>query len=58
MEVKESPREKWNREHGYISKSYKLKIDIVESFAEACQRAGVSQAGQLTRMMKSFIDQK
>ena len=40
---------------GWISKSYKLKRELVEGFAEACERAGVSQAGQLSKMMNEFI---
>lgn len=50
------PQDKWNAKAGYISKSYKLKKDLVEQFAEACNKAGVSQAGQLSKMMKEFID--
>lgn len=50
------PQDKWNAKAGYISKSYKLKRDLVEQFAEACNKAGVSQAGQLSKMMKEFID--
>ena len=42
---------------GWISKSYKLKREVVETFAEACERAGVSQAGQLSRMMKEYAEQ-
>ena len=42
---------------GWVSKSYKLKRDVVEDFAKACEKAGVSAAGQLTKMMKDFIDQ-
>lgn len=34
----------------------KMKREIVEAFAEACQAAGVSQAGQLMKMMKEFVD--
>ena len=41
---------------GWISKSYKLKKETVEAFAEACEKAGVSAAGQLTKMMKEFIE--
>ena len=41
---------------GYISKSYKLKKDVVESFAKACEQAQTSQAGQLTKMMQQFIE--
>ena len=46
----------WNAKAGYVSKSYKLKKETVESFADACQKAGVSQAGQLTKMMNEFIE--
>ena len=39
------------------SKSYKLKREVVEAFAEACEQAGVSQAGKLTELMKEFINE-
>lgn len=42
---------------GWISKSYKLKKEVVKAFAEACDKAGVSQAGQLSRMMKEYTEQ-
>lgn len=58
-EKKIRPQDKWNAKAGYISKSYKLKREVVEQFAEACEKAGVSQAAQLTKMMNGFIeDQK
>lgn len=50
------PQDKWNAKAGYISKSYKLKKDLVEQFALSCGKAGVSQAGQLSKLMQSFID--
>lgn len=50
---------KYEEKAGWISKSYKLKREVVEQFAEACEKAGVSQAAQLTKMMNEFIeDQK
>ena len=45
---------KWTKKAGYIAKSYKLKKETVEEFAKACEKAGVSQAGQLTKMMLDF----
>ena len=48
---------KYEAKAGWVSKSYKLKQDVVEDYARACEKAGVSAAGQLTRMMKDFIDQ-
>lgn len=56
-EKKIRPQDKWNAKAGYVSKSYKLKKEVIEAFAEACTAAGVSQAGQLTVMMKEFIEQ-
>lgn len=50
---------KYEEKAGWISKSYKLKREVVEQFAEACEKAGISQAAQLTKMMNEFIeDQK
>ena len=44
--------EKYQKKAGWMSKSYKLKREVVEAFAEA----GVSQAGKLTELMKGFIE--
>lgn len=49
---------KYEQKAGFVSKSYKLRREVVEQFAEACEKAGVSQAAQLTSMMKAFIEQK
>lgn len=54
---KELPQNRWNRKNGYVSKSYKLKDTTVKAFADACDRAGVSQASQLTKMMLEFAEQ-
>lgn len=42
---------------GWMSKSYKMKRETVEAFADACNKAGVSQAGQITKMMREFIEE-
>lgn len=46
---------KYEKKAGWISKSYKLKKDIVEEFAKACEENGESQAAVLTRMMNEYI---
>ncbi|MBQ5674471.1 MAG: hypothetical protein IIV45_05200 [Lachnospiraceae bacterium] len=56
MEKKIRPQDKWNAKAGLISKSYKLKKELVDEFAEACEKAGTSQAAQLSKMMKQFIE--
>lgn len=55
-EKKKRPQDVWNEKAGLISKSYKLKKELVEEFSKACTQAGVSQAGQLSKMMKEFIE--
>lgn len=56
-EKKIRPQDKWNAKAGLISKSYKLKKELTEEFAKACNKAGVSQAGQISKMMKQFIEE-
>ena len=50
--------EKYQKKAGWIAKSFKLKKDRVEQFADACEKAGVSQAGQISEMMKAFIEEQ
>lgn len=46
---------KYEAKIGLISKSYKLKKEVVEEFKKACERSGTSQAKELTRFMEQFI---
>lgn len=46
---------KYQEKVGLISKSYKLKKELVERFAEACEKKGTAQAAQITKMMEEFI---
>ena len=48
---------RYQEKAGWMSKSYKMKRETVEAFAEACNKAGVSQAGQLMKMMNEFIEE-
>lgn len=50
--------DKYQKKAGYMTKGFKLKREIVEQFEEACRKAGVSQAGQITEMMKEFIEEQ
>gem|GEM_PF-1501154 len=51
-----TPQEKWQAKVGLISKSYKLDRQIVSNFKASCDKAGVTQAKQLEKMMKQFIE--
>ncbi len=46
---------KYEEKAGWVSKSYKLKKDIVEAFAKACEENGEKQATVLTRLMNNYI---
>ena len=46
---------KYQEKVGYISKSYKLKKDVTDRFAEACEKNGESQAAVITRLMETYI---
>jgi hypothetical protein len=47
--------EKYQKKVGYISKSYKLKKEVVDSFARACESNGVSQSAMITKLMNDYI---
>ncbi|NBH99746.1 chemotaxis protein [Anaerotruncus sp. 1XD22-93] len=49
---------KYEKKAGFVSKSYKLRKEVTDEFARACEAAGVSQASQLTKMMQEFISQQ
>jgi hypothetical protein len=50
--------DKWQKKVGIISKSFKLKKELTDEFKEACEKAGVSQASQISKMMREFIDEQ
>ena len=50
--------DKRQKKVGIISKSFKLKKELTEEFKEACEKAGVSQAAQISKMMREFIDEQ
>lgn len=46
---------KYQEKVGYISKSYKLKKDVVEAFAKACEKNGVSQSAKIKELMLDYV---
>jgi len=50
--------EKYQKKAGYKVKAFKLKGDVAERFADACEAAGVSQAEQITKLMLEFIQKQ
>lgn len=48
---------KYAEKVGLISKSYKLKKELTEEFAKACERRGISASAALTEFMEKFIEE-
>ena len=49
--------EKYHKKAGYMTKGFKLKRELVEEFETLCKTLGVSQAGQISKLMQEFIQQ-
>lgn len=49
--------EKYHKKAGYKTKSFKLKGDVADRFADACDKAGVSQAAKISELMEQFISE-
>lgn len=45
---------KYQKKAGYMTKGFKLKREVVKEFEKACEKAGTSQASQITRLMKEY----
>lgn len=47
--------ERYRKKIGIVTKSFKLKRELCDSFAAACERAGISQTQAVTKFMQDFI---
>lgn len=46
---------KYQKKMGFVAKSYKIKQVLADDFKTACEKKGVSQAAQISKMMAEFI---
>ena len=46
---------KYTEKVGLISKSYKLRKELTEDFADACAKRKISAAAAITEFMEKFI---
>lgn len=49
-------QDKWNKEHNYISKSFKMYKSLADEFKEACIKEGERQATVIQRLMTEYIN--
>ena len=47
---------KYENKVGIVAKSYKLRRELVDRFASACEKEGISQAAKLTELMEKFCE--
>ena len=52
--VQTKATDKYQKKVGLMTKGFKLRKTDVDAFAAACDAAGVSQASQITKMMRHF----
>ncbi len=57
-EKKIRPQDKWDAKAGMTSKTYKVKKETAERFAEVCKSQGLAIGIQLTKLMQEFIDKQ
>lgn len=50
--------EKYQKKAGWITKGFKIKRETADLFAQACDKAGISQAAAITKLMMEFIEQQ
>lgn len=49
--------DRYQKKAGYKVKGFKLKGDIADRFAEACEKVGVGQAAKISELMEQFINE-
>ena len=49
--------DRYQKKAGYKVKGFKLKGDIADRFAAACDKVGVSQAAKISELMEQFINE-
>lgn len=56
-EKKETPQQRWDKKNGYTAKSFKMRKALADEFKKTCEKIGVSQSGQVVRMIQEFIEE-
>ena len=49
------PQDRWDKKNGYITKGFRMYQKTADEFKTACETAGVSQSGQIVKLMEQFI---
>ena len=55
-EKKARPQDKWDAKAGMVSKTYKVKREASEAFAEKCKEQGISIGIKLSELMSMYTE--
>ncbi|MDO5346302.1 MAG: hypothetical protein Q4E91_11240 [Lachnospiraceae bacterium] len=56
-EKKIRPQDKWDAKAGMVPKTYKVKKEAAEAFAETCKAQGVAVGIKLSELMMAYAEQ-
>lgn len=54
--IEMTPQDRWQKEHAYIAKSFKMFRGDADRFKAACDKVGVSQSQQIAKMIGEFCE--
>ena len=55
-EKKARQQDKWDAKAGMVSKTYKVKREAAEAFAEKCKEQGISIGIKLSELMSMYTE--
>lgn len=53
---KYAAQERWQKENGYISKSFWMYRELAERFGAACKERGRGQSEVIRELMEGYVD--
>lgn len=56
-EKKQRPQDRWDAKAGMTAKTYKVKKEDAEAFAEVCKANGVALGIKLSELMRQYVEQ-
>lgn len=50
------PQDKWDEKAGMVAKTYKVKKEAADAFAECCKANGYAMGIKLSELMQNFVE--
>ena len=55
-EKAQRPQDKWDAKAGMVPKTYKVRKEAAEAFADYCKENGIAVGIKLSELMQEFVD--